>query len=74
MGIGFSLFLIALGAVLAFAVHVATNGIDLHTIGWILMIVGAVGLIAGFLWTEAMTRPVMWRRRVPRDDHYDYAP
>jgi hypothetical protein len=38
------------------------------------MIVGAVGLIAGLLWTEAMTRPMIWRRRSPRDDYYDYAP
>ena len=78
MGLGFSLFLIALGAILAFAVHVATNGVDLHAVGWILMVVGAIGLIAGFVWTEAMTRPVIWRRRyprtVPREDPYDVAP
>jgi hypothetical protein len=46
MGIGFSLFLIALGAILAFAVHVAAQGVDIHTIGWILVIVGVVGLSA----------------------------
>jgi hypothetical protein len=77
MGLGFSLFMIALGAILAFAVHIGTNGVDVHAVGWILMVVGAVGLIAGFIWTEAMTRPVQWRRRYPvtrADDPYDYAP
>jgi len=43
--------LIALGAILAFAVHVTgdTHGFDIHTIGVILMIVGAIGLLASFL-------------------------
>jgi hypothetical protein len=45
MGIGTSIVLIAVGAILAFAVHVTnTSGFDLHTIGWILMIVGALGI------------------------------
>lgn len=45
MGIGVGLFLLALGAVLAFAVHVSTSGFNLNTIGIILIIVGALGLI-----------------------------
>jgi hypothetical protein len=46
MGIGTSIFLIAVGAILAFAVHVTnTSGVDLHTVGWILMIVGAIGAL-----------------------------
>jgi hypothetical protein len=47
MGIGTSIFLIAVGAILAFAVHVTNNtsGVDLHTVGWILMIVGAIGAL-----------------------------
>jgi hypothetical protein len=44
MGIGASIFLIALGAILAFAVDISTSGIDLNTIGVILMVVGVVGL------------------------------
>ena len=50
MRIGTSLFLIALGAVLRFAVSVSTSGINLHTVGIILMIVGAIGLIFSLLW------------------------
>ena len=49
MGIGVSIFLIALGAVLAFAVNVASSGIDLNTIGVILMIVGVIGLATSLL-------------------------
>ena len=45
MRIGASLFLIAVGAILKFAVSDAIDGVDLGTIGIILMIVGAVGLI-----------------------------
>ena len=50
MTLGTSLFLIAVGAVLRFAVTVSTSGFNLHTIGVILMIVGAVGLILSLLW------------------------
>jgi hypothetical protein len=45
MGIGASLFLIAVGATLAFAVTDHVNGVDLVAVGWILMIVGIVGAI-----------------------------
>ena len=45
MGIGVSIFLIAVGAILAFAVHVPSNGINLDTVGVILMILGLVGLL-----------------------------
>ena len=49
MGIGVSIFLIALGAILAFAVNVSSGGIDLNTIGVILMVVGVVGLAVTML-------------------------
>ena len=45
MGIGISIFLIAVGAILAFAVHETVNGIDLQTVGWILMVVGVIGVV-----------------------------
>jgi Domain of unknown function (DUF6458) len=44
-GFGGSLFLIAVGAVLAFAVSVEAEGFNLNTIGIILMVVGGLGLI-----------------------------
>ena len=45
VGFGGSLFLIAVGAILAFAVSVEAEGFNLDTIGIILMIVGALGAI-----------------------------
>jgi len=46
MGIGVSVFLLAVGAILTWAVHVANpSGIDLHTGGVILMICGALGMV-----------------------------
>ena len=46
MGIGVSLFLLAVGAILTFAVHVSNSGgFDINTIGVILMVVGALGLV-----------------------------
>jgi hypothetical protein len=51
MGIGSSLFLIAAGAILKFAVEVHSKTVDLDALGWILMIVGAVGVILSiFFW------------------------
>jgi hypothetical protein len=49
MTIGAALLLIAVGAILRFAITtVTTHGVDVHTIGDILMIVGAVGLVIWF--------------------------
>jgi Domain of unknown function (DUF6458) len=62
MGIGTSLFLIAVGAILKYAVSDAVDGIDLSTVGLILMIVGVVGLVITLVY------PSLWaRQRGPRD-------
>ena len=45
MTLGFSIFLLAFGAVLAFAVHATVAGIDIHVVGWILMGAGLLGLV-----------------------------
>ena len=47
MTIGTSLFLIAVGAILKYAVTAHVSGIDIQTVGVILMIVGGIGLILG---------------------------
>ena len=49
MGLGTSIFLIAVGAILDFAVSVHTSGFNLHTIGAILMIVGAIGAVLSLI-------------------------
>jgi hypothetical protein len=45
MGIGTSLFLIAAGAILKFAVTADVSGLEISTIGVILMVVGVLGLV-----------------------------
>jgi hypothetical protein len=45
MGIGFSIFLLAAGAILTFAVHATVAGIDIRVVGVILMAAGALGLV-----------------------------
>jgi uncharacterized BrkB/YihY/UPF0761 family membrane protein len=51
MGIGVSIFLIAVGAILAFAVNVDVSGLSLSVVGWILMVVGLLGLVmTAFIW------------------------
>jgi hypothetical protein len=55
VGIGASIFLIAIGAIVAFGVDVSVAGLNLYVIGWILMAVGVLGLI--------MTTLIWGRRR-----------
>lgn len=49
MRIGSSIFLIALGAILAFAIQAEVNFVDITLVGYILMAVGVIGLIASLL-------------------------
>lgn len=73
MGIGVSLLLVAAGAILVWAVNVTVSGLELHTIGWILLIVGAVGALLSLIfwsswggWGSADGRG---RRTVVREDY-----
>ena len=53
MGLGTSIFLIAVGAILDFAVNVNTPGFNIHTVGVILMVVGVIGLVMSMVfWTS----------------------
>jgi hypothetical protein len=45
MGIGVSLVLVAAGAILTWAVNATVSGLNIHTIGVILMVVGAIGFV-----------------------------
>ncbi len=55
MTIGVALFLIAVGAILRFAVTDSISGVDLSTVGVILMLVGILGLLLSLLY-ETMSR------------------
>ena len=71
MGIGTSIFLIAVGAILKFAVTASVSGIDLATVGVILMVVGIIGLLISLFWLMQAERraPVARERVVERDPH-----
>jgi Flp pilus assembly protein protease CpaA len=49
MGLGVSIFLIAVGAILTWAVNASVSGLELQTIGVILMVVGALGLVLSMI-------------------------
>jgi Domain of unknown function (DUF6458) len=74
MGVGTSLLLIAIGAVLRFAVTISTHGFNIHTIGVILMIVGVIGLIISLFWLAVWRdRHAAGTRYVERDVPPGYA-
>ena len=56
MRVGASLFLIAVGAILKFAVNKHVNGIDLNTVGVILMVIGAAGLLISLVFVGMRRR------------------
>ena len=69
MEIGLSLFLIALGAILAWAVNGTVTGIDIRVVGAILMVVGVVGLVLSMVFWSSFAPfadRAPFRRRVPR--------
>ena len=75
MGIGVSIFLIAVGAILTWAVNVTTQGIDINTVGVILMIVGLAGLLLSLVFWSSWGGVGGYRREtVVRDDPYDRRP
>jgi hypothetical protein len=49
MGIGVSLVLIAIGAILTWAINATVSSVDINAVGVILMIVGAVGLLLSLM-------------------------
>jgi len=63
MGIPVSLFLIAAGAILAFAVTGRSDAIDIPTVGWILMAVGLVGLLLSLVLWDTWAGGGFWARR-----------
>jgi hypothetical protein len=66
MGIGTSLFLIAVGAILYFAVDASISGLEITTVGVILMVIGVVGLLIS-LFLIASTRRAPAERTAYRD-------
>ncbi len=75
MGIGGSIFLIALGAILAFAVHASLGFVSIQVVGWVLMVAGVVGLILTlWFWSNRRRTAVVDSRTVDSravDPRYD---
>jgi cation transporter-like permease len=78
LSLGVSIFLLVVGAILAFAVDVTTSGFNLNTVGVILMVAGALGLVLSLLFwssfspyrrsrTVAGPDTVVEERRIERD-------
>jgi hypothetical protein len=74
MTIGTSIVLIAIGAILKWAVTASVSGINLQTAGTVLLIVGIVGLVLSviytFYWSRRTTTAVPVDRRDPYDARY----
>lgn len=72
MGVGASLILIAAGAILRWAVDASVSGVNLDTVGLILLVVGVVGLVLSLIfwssWGGAGARRSVREERVVYDD------
>lgn len=71
MGIGGSIFLLALGAILAFAVNADISGLDINIVGYVLMLAGLIGLALTLYFWNSRRRPaapVVEERAVVRND------
>ena len=63
MGIGGSIFLLALGAILAFAVNADISGLDINVVGYVLMLAGLIGLLLTVWFWNSRRRTVVEERR-----------
>ena len=72
MGLGVGLILAAIGAVLAFAVDATVSGVNIHTVGWILLIVGIVGILLSLVFWSSWAGPGYYSRR--RTEYVDEGP
>jgi beta-lactamase regulating signal transducer with metallopeptidase domain len=70
---GTSIFVFAVGAILRYAVTATVSGINIHTVGLILMIVGVVGFLVSVFYALSMgSRRVARERVIERDPPRTY--
>jgi hypothetical protein len=72
MGLGVSLILIAVGAILIWAVDVSANGVNIQAIGVVLLIVGLVGALLSMIFWSSWAGPGYFSRR--RTTYVDEGP
>jgi hypothetical protein len=63
MGLGVGILLAAVGAVLAFAVSATVSGVNIHAVGWILLIVGIVGILLSMIFWSSWAGPGYFTQR-----------
>jgi Domain of unknown function (DUF6458) len=63
MGLGIGILLAAVGAVLAFAVSATVSGVNIHAVGWILLIVGILGIVLSMIFWSSWAGPGYFTRR-----------
>lgn len=68
MGLGVGIFLAAIGAILIWAVDTTAKGIDIQTVGWILLIVGIASVVLSMIFWSTWAGPGYWSRRRTYDD------
>jgi hypothetical protein len=77
MGIGVGIFLIAVGAILTFAVNATSSSVNVDAVGWILMGVGLVSILLSLIFWSTWAGPGYWsgrRRTTYVDDGPPAAP
>ncbi len=62
MGLGVGLILIAVGAIMAWAVHVSTHGFNIHTVGYILLVIGIIGALLSMIFGSSGAGPGYFTR------------
>jgi hypothetical protein len=72
MGLGVGIFLIAVGAILTFAVNATSSSINVDAVGWILMAVGLLSVLLSLLFWQSWAGPGYWSRR--RTTYVDEGP
>ena len=63
MGIGVGIFLIAVGAILTFAVNATSSAVNVDAVGWILMGVGLVAILLSLIFWSTWAGPGYWTGR-----------
>jgi Domain of unknown function (DUF6458) len=63
VGIGVSILLVAIGAILAFAVSAEVSGVDIQIVGWILLVVGILGFLMSMIFWSSWGGPGYWSNR-----------
>jgi hypothetical protein len=74
MGLGIGILLAAVGAVLAFAVSATVSGVNIHAVGWILLIVGIFGVVLSMIFWSSWAGPGYFSSSRRRTTYIDEGP